>query len=52
MSKIKSLELRENRLELSRTITRRRILSPLCLPIPPLPQMYKIIIQKIINKNQ
>ena len=37
-------------LEPSRTITRQRILSPSCLPIPPRPQCYINILQNITIK--
>ena len=39
-------------LEPSRTITRQRILSPSCLPIPPRPQSGNSTITKPINKKQ
>ena len=41
-------------LEPSRTITRQRILSPSCLPIPPRPldtDYYIIILNPIVNSN-
>ena len=38
-------------LEPSRTITRQRILSPSCLPIPPRPRRYTIILYKITKKG-
>ena len=39
-------------LEPSRTITRQRILSPSCLPIPPRPLCYIIIIYEITQKGK
>ena len=39
-------------LEPSRTITRQRILSPSCLPIPPRPQCYINILQNITIKGK
>ena len=39
-------------LEPSRTITRQRILSPSCLPIPPHPQkVYNSLVSLKIHKN-
>jgi hypothetical protein len=38
-------------LEPSRTITRQRILSPSCLPIPPHPLIYILIVSILIIKS-